>query len=364
MALGAWHSSSKAISLIPGLLTHLIAARFEFSGQASLVGTASWSRQNWQSWSACRYLPEVLLELPVSHELKAGFGTTALGQLKVERSSSKSTQFDATTKAHRAMLWLAGNLFDIRAGLQQVNFGSATLLRPLQWFDQLDPADPLAFTDGVWGLLLRLWPWGNTAIWTWTLIDTNGPVAWNLPALRSPRFQFGGRSELPLPQGEAALTFHHLCASDKDPGHIIETAGMQAENRIGFDAKIDVGIGMWAEATYTFRSEQVIMPNWNSATAVGLNYTFAIGNGLAVLFEHLVRAEPSGWSHTTAGMADYPLSLLDNVRIVVLTDWSNHRQQGYLTWQRQLDNWLFSIAGSGSSNPAQTGLQFMIAFNH
>jgi len=50
---------------------------------------------------------------------------------------------------------LSTKQFELRAGLQKINFGSATLLRPLMWFDKIDPRDPLQLTDGVYALLAR-----------------------------------------------------------------------------------------------------------------------------------------------------------------------------------------------------------------
>ena len=59
--------------------------------------------------------------------------------------------------------------FELRLGLQKINFGSASMLRPLMWFDQMDPRDPLHLTDGVWGLLARYYFLNNANIWLWGL---------------------------------------------------------------------------------------------------------------------------------------------------------------------------------------------------
>jgi hypothetical protein len=60
--------------------------------------------------------------------------------------------------------------------LQKINFGSASMLRPLMWFDQMDPRDPLQLTDGVWGLLGRYYFLNNANIWlVGTCTATKGP---------------------------------------------------------------------------------------------------------------------------------------------------------------------------------------------
>ncbi len=53
-------------------------------------------------------------------------------------------------KLYRLWLRLSSAQFEARLGLQKLNFGSATVFRPLMWFDALDPRDPLQITDGVY----------------------------------------------------------------------------------------------------------------------------------------------------------------------------------------------------------------------
>jgi len=47
---------------------------------------------------------------------------------------------DGKIKPYRVWARYSSRQFEIRLGLQKINFGSATMLRPLMWFDQLDPA--------------------------------------------------------------------------------------------------------------------------------------------------------------------------------------------------------------------------------
>ena len=68
---------------------------------------------------------------------------------------------DGTLKPYRMWLRLSTSQLEIRAGLQKINFGSAALLRPLMWFDRIDPRDPLQLTDGVYGLALPRRRWRN-----------------------------------------------------------------------------------------------------------------------------------------------------------------------------------------------------------
>ena len=59
--------------------------------------------------------------------------------------------------------------WEFRVGLQKIDFGVAQLLRPIQWFNQIDPRDPLGLTNGVRGLLIRHYFKNNSNLWVWGL---------------------------------------------------------------------------------------------------------------------------------------------------------------------------------------------------
>ena len=80
-----------------------------------------------------------------------------------------SSQVDAAIKAYRLWGRYTGHQFEVRVGLQKIDFGSAMMLRPLQWFDEMDPRDPLNFTTGVYGALGRYYFLNNANIWGWIL---------------------------------------------------------------------------------------------------------------------------------------------------------------------------------------------------
>src|SRR5690606_40300081 len=81
-------------------------------------------------------------------------------------------------KPYRLWARYSGNQFELRAGLQKINFGSATILRPLMWFDQMDIRDPLQLTDGVWAMLGRYYFLNNANIWLWVLYGNEDPKSW------------------------------------------------------------------------------------------------------------------------------------------------------------------------------------------
>jgi hypothetical protein len=125
-----------------------------------------------------------------------------------------------------------------------------------------------------------------------------------------------------------------------------------------------------------------LTPQWQNALSVGADYTIPLGNGLGLLTEHMLvsTADPemeSDARHLTAATVSYPLGLLDNLRGLVYYDWRNQGLYRFVSWQRTLDNWTFSIAGfwnpdrpqgfmggSGGRAGAGKGIQLMVVFNH
>src|SRR6188474_3845952 len=116
-----------------------------------------------------RYVPSLTLEKQLTTE------RTLDGELSLNGYASAQApdwqDLDATSglKPYRVWARFKTPRFEARVGLQKINFGSATLLRPLMWFDSVDPRDPLQITDGVYGVLLRQYLPNNVTIWEWGL---------------------------------------------------------------------------------------------------------------------------------------------------------------------------------------------------
>ncbi|MGQ9708435.1 MAG: hypothetical protein ACUVUR_06115 [bacterium] len=152
---------------------------------------------------------------------------------------------------YRLFLGYGAERYEIRAGLQQINFGSAVLLRPLRWFDRIDPRDPLQTTEGVYGLLARGYS-GNNNLWLWGLLGNREPKGYEITPTPQWKPEAGGRVEVALPRGELAAAFHHRLTEATLP------AGYDtiAENRIGLDGRWDIGIGLWFEGLVGYPSGQ------------------------------------------------------------------------------------------------------------
>jgi hypothetical protein len=350
-------------------------AALRYSGQATgFVAALDDSAVAGQA--GLRYVPDLTLDIVpgwLDAEVAANLSASAAAR-------SESLKLEATVKPYRAWLRLSRERFEVRAGLQKLAFGSAVLLRPLQWFDRIDPRDPTGTTDGVYGLLGRYWFENNANVWAWSLAGNTEPKGWERQGSVRWTPELGGRAQVPVPVGEVGLSYHHRTLLL--PTTIPEASA--AEDRLGLDAKVDVGVGLWTEATVLHEWTNLVPLPWQWATVLGADYTFGIGNGLGVTVEHLGlarTAEPLHLADSLVGgqvtglILTYPLGLVDNLSAIALYDWQNKDVYAFVAWQRTLDRWLFQVAGFwGPKAPAVAGglpgaaagrgLRLTVVFNH
>ncbi|MBM3330379.1 hypothetical protein FJY68_00850 [candidate division WOR-3 bacterium] len=359
------------------------AATLDFNGRAS--GWLGASRDSsYRVLAGLRYLPEARFSTPIGEQF-AFDAEASVNALLAADVRSRACSLAARLKPYRGFVRLSSSQFEARAGLQKINFGSATLLRPLMWFDRVDPRDPLELTDGVYGLLGRYYFQNNINVWAWGLLGNSAAKGWEqLGAVRW-KPELGGRVQVPFPRGEAAATYHHRIVDYHHVVKIPEALDEQDEDRFAVDTKVDIGIGLWVEGALSRETRRLdykeLPPMWTRAAVVGADYTFGIGSGLGVMAEHMLvgsASEPFGRGtdvQLSALMLGLPLGLLDNLRGMVYYDWTNHDPYSYLGWQRTLDNWVFSVGafwnpdtpvslGAPGGGAAGKGIQLTVVFNH
>lgn len=261
---------------------------------------------------------------------------------------------DGALKPYRAWLRLSTARFEARAGLQKVSFGSATLFRPMMWFDTLDPRDPLQLTDGVWALLLRFYARGNANLWAWAMYGNDDSRGFDLAAPDDKTPEFGGRLQVPLFKGEIAATFHHRKAVIDGLAPILFPRDLNApasplpiapvpEDRFGLDGKWDAGVGIWLEGALVHQRSPLLPFPYQLALNAGLDYTFGLGRGLTVLAEHFrlessARAFSRGESLSfSALLVRYPLGLLDEISGIFYYDWKNRDVYRFASLKRTYD---------------------------
>ena len=348
-------------------------------------------------WLGGRYIPQLNLNIPLknnhlkqSSEPPAGgrlidfeFSANILGDMGVHLGNQAA--FDWRIKPYRAWARYSAERVEVRLGLQKINFGSAALFRPLMWFDQLDPRDPLQLTDGVWGLLGRYYFQNNTNIWLWGLWGNNRRKGWEMLSTARHIPETGGRIQFPVPRGETALSYHFRKVDPLLPGSSAteEENPALSENRWGFDTRLDVTVGLWLEASWTRIDKSLGMFANQEMITLGADYTWGIGNGLMTTFEQLVfsydrTAFRFANSISFSGLSlSYPVGLFDHLNAITYYDWTNRNAYFFLNWQKSFDHLTFYLMGywnpKNYSLPGQSmagerfagkGLQFMAVWNY
>jgi hypothetical protein len=291
---------------------------------------------------------------------------------------------DGDIKPYRAWARYATPQFEVRAGLQKINFGSATMLRPLMWFDQMDPRDPLQLTDGVWGVLGRYYFLNNANIWVWGLYGNKEPKGWELLGTHPDNPEFGGRIQLPIGIGEAAITYHNRKASTLNISDLLmPDFERYTENRIGFDAKVDWVVGLWVEGAWINSRKDIGLFTNQTLLNTGVDYTFGIGNGLLAVYEHLIVSSDvnpfefvSPFQFSLLSLS-YPVGLFDNLSAMFYYSWNNSDVYSFLNWQRTYNRLSFHVMAYwnpktldlpqqnlGSNLFGGKGIQVMLVLNH
>jgi len=353
-----------------------------FRGQASL-----WMNYNGAKdlpvYSGGRYIPQINSSFRLKNDHKIDFeaslnlnGSIGFNPFDTARASGK-------IKPYRLWVRYSTRQFEVRAGLQKLNFGSASLLRPLMWFDQVDPRDPLKLTDGVWGILGRYYFLNNANIWIWGLYGNSKPRGWDPTGTNSGCPETGGRIQLPVPKGEVAFTYHHRNADTRNLQGLMTGYARVPENKLGFDMKLDLIVGFWLEGSWTKKNKDLGMFTNQEIMNAGVDYTFGLGNGLYVIYEQLAAANdetPFLFRNTTYFSLlslSYPIGISDNISGIVYYDWKNRNSYNFINWQKQFKNLTLYLMGywnpknynipaqgEGQNLFAGRGVQIMLVYNH
>ena len=332
-----------------------------------------------------RYIPE----LSYGYTFKEKYTLDAEVQLNMYGYgyyNGDSIKWDGQIDLFRGWVRFSSNKFNFRVGLQKINFGSAAMLRPLMWFDQIDPRDPLQLTEGVYSALGRYYFSNNANIWLWLLYGNDQPKGWEIfPSVKTIP-EFGGRFQTPLFTGELAVSYHHRVANtESDLYPELQTIEDQAtENRLGLDGKWDVGVGLWFETAFIHQDIDVPELRAKKMINIGMDYTIGLGSGLTVMGEQIWFTtgeelfNSSQRNSFTAISANYPVSIIDNLTYIFYYDWSNNGFYNFINWGMTWDKislyimayWnpdnftLYQNLSDESTLYTGKGFQVQFVFNH
>ena len=358
------------------------ALEYDFRGQLSGWTIETRNENNWENNTGLRYIP--LLSL--THSLDEDtFIDTELSINSFITTDENNEGKHGDIDIYRLWLRFASSQFEIRAGLQKINFGPAMLLRPLMWFDRMDPRDPLQLTKGVYALLGRYYFLNNANMWVWGLLGNDETKGWETFPSDKDRVEFGGRVQIPLYDGEIAFTYHHR---EVDVQNQVSPVPLSSEvsipeTRFALDGKWDVGIGLWFEGVVIHQDLDISSLRYKRLINLGMDYTFDLGDGLNFIGEYFTigtseNVFDSGEEISFSAVSvNYPLGLLDTITAMIYYNWDNQDWYRFINWHRKYDNWTFYVMGfwnpdrfqiyqngQGNSLYAGKGLQLMIVFNH
>lgn len=333
-------------------------------------------------WIGASYIPTLDYQLRLPKNQLLDFEASVYLNGYAGFGDPDSSVTEANLELYRLWARYSTSQFELRLGLQKINFGSAVMLRPLMWFDQLDPRDPLQHTAGVYGILGRYYFLNNTNIWLWSLYGNTETKTWEIAKTAPKTPEFGGRVQVPVPKGDAAVSFHFRTA-DTMAIDTLNGDPTTPEQRLGLDGKWDIGIGIWFESAWIHKSQYTGIITNQEIFTLGADYTFALGNGLNVVYEHMLygygkeafdftdRLSFSGLSLT------YPVNMSNQLNGVFYHDWTNKSFYNFVSWKHQFNR--FDIYFMAYWNPedyriplqntkniitAGKGIQIMLVYNH
>lgn len=354
-----------------------------FSGQLIGWGGLNFKNPGIQQLGV-RYLPELSYSLHNARNFNFDIDASVNVYSDIRFTGWKYDTIQSELRPYRLFARISSDQWEIRAGLQKISFGSASMLRPLMWFDKIDARDPLQLTDGVYSVLGRYYFLNNTNIWIWGLYGNNERRGWDIIHTAEKKPEFGGRVQLPILNGEMALSYHHRMANYTDQSIVSPDLLVFPENKFGLDGKWDIGAGIWFE--YVYKNSNTSILNLNRQEHylnLGSDYTFLVGNGLNLSAEQFMLLAESNLDQSwkdqnfTALSMSYPFGMIDRASIMVFYNYENQSWYRFINFQRQYDNlslylmlyWNpdnFNLYASseGVNMFSGRGIQIMLCFNH
>jgi len=335
--------------------------------------------------SGARFVPTLTGTHDLSGQMMLDFEASLHIQGAIDFKGVRYDTAAAYCKPYRIWMRYHGDRWELRGGLQKINFGTAKIFRPLKWFDRMDVRDPIQLTDGVYGLLGKYFVPNSANIWLWTLIGNDKPKGFEF--LGSARWvpEAGGRIQFPLGPGELAFSTHFRRVDMGSLSAVTPAQSYLAEKRFGMDGKWDIGIGIWFEASTTvMQRNNGVLPQYQDLLNIGADYTIPLGNGIGVTAEYFryhggEQFYCQGYSTDITGMMlDYPLSITDHASAMVFYVSEQQLWFNYLSYKRSYDQlnlyligfWnpainlpIGSLPTSQRNLFAEKGLQLMIDYH-
>jgi hypothetical protein len=333
------HIISKSISLVIIFAIQSFAQDFSFLATAQMKSILS-SRNESSQVINVRYAPHLTYSMPFNSILiKTEFIYDMSFFASFDEYLSVTTQH--TLKPYRASMLIQADQYMVGLGLQHIRFGSGRILRPLMWFDQTNPSDPLALVEGVDAIQAKFYLPKNMMIQSWVIVEDQ--VKGNEFFPSDPKhLELGG-----LFQGNTSLFEASIIAHTRS---FIMYEESFKESRIGFDISADVIVGLWAEVMFKKQDSPYLLFPYSQQMMLGMDYSLAYGNGIQIMGETMSVSSGTSFSAPKsfdlfAFQLSYPISFLDSFSLLSSFYKTNQNFTHYLIFTRTLDYFSFSLTG-------------------
>jgi len=274
-------------------------------------------------------------------------------------SDENDKEITLDTDLYRSWLRFSTEYTQFRIGLQKINFGTAKFLRPLQWFDTIDPNDKLIRSEGVYAALFKYYFQGNQNFWLWCILPENEINTWFPLESERNKPQFGSRLQLPISTADLGLTFHWRKFTIPDQFSLFVDNDDLQEFRYAFDLEFYWIYGFWFEGA-VFTHEDIFFDHEIMITA-GLDYTIPQGNGIYTAFEHFYYylddeqdlmsfIHYSNELNFSAIHLSYSLNIFDSFSVQCFYDHDNEDVNSTISYQKSYDRLSYYLKLSYSSS--------------
>ncbi|MCF7794487.1 MAG: hypothetical protein K9N09_04320 [Candidatus Cloacimonetes bacterium] len=325
----------KKITLISFFLIFIVslsAFEYEFKNKLTLSGRLFEESSRQRYHLNANYKPNLFVTFFQNESFSIDTEQTAeLYYYKHESDLEENSEHDI--ELYRSWLRFSALQYEIRLGLQKINFGTAQILRPLQWFDTINPTDPQKNSEGAESLLFRYYFLNNANLWIWGIKPDKDGTSVAGTDLETNGFEFGGRLQYPFKFCEAAFSYHHRNLDDLQ---------WENEDRFGLDCRWDFEIGLWLETMLSVMNANN-SEYYKHFFTVGADYSIAVGNGIYLLTEHMFyefsEEIPTLFqdSYASSVMLSYPVGRLDSASAIVNYNWLTENYNYYFSYSRAYD---------------------------
>tara|TARA_B100000959_G_C14940915_1_gene607767 strand:- start:698 stop:1723 length:1026 start_codon:yes stop_codon:yes gene_type:complete len=269
---------------------------------------------------------------------------------------------DYSNQDYRYWARYKNNIIDLKIGLQKISFGSAFILRNLNWFDSIDFRNTTNQTIGQEALQLKYFSKTDYNFNLWVLPDNNEDIS------------YGSRVEFSNNFGNYGIVFYkdnthynhsiiNMPQIISNQNFLIDFLQLKENERFGIDYRYDGIFGLWLESTYIKSTNNLNLLNSINFATIGFDYTVNMYNGIYLMYELMSYKFEAIDNSVLDGnisslMIQCPIGILYNLSFIRIFD--NQIKDTYSLIRLITKYDYFTVNYSYSINPNEYGNNFQV----